>query len=152
MNRVFSGVVVTVSLGLFAVLALLAAGLLPYRAYVVKTGSMEPSIARNSVVLVHEGVFQPGQPITFNTVNGPVTHRLVGQRLDGELITKGDANRTPDPGYVAPQHVVGGVVASVPLLGYAIAYLQNPLGLASVLLATVALWLAGSIWLRPLTA
>lgn len=140
-----------VSLACMAILApavLIATGVLPYRAFVVRTGSMEPAITRNSVVLVHQGVYEHGQPITFETANGPVTHRLVGQRLDGELITKGDANETPDPGYVLPEDVIGGVVAHLPVLGYAIVYLRNPFGLASVLLVTIVLWLIGSFAMR----
>lgn len=122
----------------------MASGVLPYRVYVVRTGSMSPTIPADSVVIVHQGVYRIGQVVTFNTVNGVVTHRLVGQRSDGTLITKGDANRTPDPGFLSPSAVIGGVILAQPRLGYALMYLRSPLGLASALLAIVVLWIGFS--------
>lgn len=120
---------------------LVAFGVVPYRVYVVQTGSMSPTIPSDSAVIVHEGVYTVGQVITFNTVNGVVTHRLVERRSDGTLVTKGDANETVDPGTVSPSSVIGGVVAAPPLLGQALIYLKNPLGIVSVVLAIVVLWL-----------
>lgn len=130
---------------LFLPTVLFAAGALPYRAYVVHTGSMSPTIPVNSVVIVQKGVFRVGQVITFNTSNGVVTHRLIERRPDGSLVTKGDANRTPDPGLLQRPNVIGGVIAAPPLIGYVLVYMKNPIGLASALLAIVVVWLAFSI-------
>ncbi len=77
---------------------LLVTGKLPYKIYVVHTGSMIPTIPPKSAVIVKEGVYHVGQVISFHTVNGIVTHRLVKRNADGTLVTKGDGNRTVDPG------------------------------------------------------
>jgi signal peptidase len=123
----------------------MALGVLPYRVYVVHTGSMSPTIPVDSAVIVHQGVYRVGQVITFNTVNGVVTHRLVARRSDGTLVTQGDANKTPDPGQIPPSAVIGGVVAAPPLLGYLLTYMRNPLGLASAVAFLIVLWLVFSL-------
>ena len=103
------GVIVAVPLVLTKV------GVLPYRAYLIDTGSMTPTIPKWSAVLVRDGVYQKGQVISFQTPNGIVTHRLVVQNQDGTLGTKGDANTTIDPSFLPPDKVIGGVVANIPM-------------------------------------
>jgi signal peptidase I len=121
--------------------ALLAIGVLPYKLYVVHTGSMSPTIPSKSAVIVREGVYHLGQVITFESPNGVVTHRLIKRNADGTFVTKGDANRTVDPGSVSPSEVIGGVVMAPPMLGYWLAYLKNPAGLASLFATMICLWL-----------
>jgi signal peptidase I len=120
---------------------LMATGALPYRIFIVHTGSMSPTIPSNSAVIVRKGMYAVGQVITFETPNGVVTHRLIDRKVDGNLVTKGDANQTPDPGTVSPSDVIGGVVAAPPMIGYWLTYLKNPLGLGSVAAALVVVWL-----------
>ena len=116
-------------------------GALPYKLYIVHTGSMSPTIPPKSAVFVQDGVYHLDQVITFNSVNGVVTHRLIRRNANGTLVTKGDANRTADPGTVSPSEVIGGVVMAPRMLGYWLAYLKNPAGLASLFLTIVCLWL-----------
>ncbi len=125
--------------------ALMATGNARFKVFVVQTGSMRPTIPPNSAVIVEKGVYRVGQVITFMTANGVVTHRLVGRNADGTLVTKGDANATPDPGSLAPSEVIGGVVAAPPMVGWLLAYLKNPLGVVSVVLAGFCAWLVGSM-------
>jgi signal peptidase len=120
---------------------LLVTGVLPYRVFIVHTGSMSPTIPSKSAVIVKEGVFGIGQVISYRSANGVVTHRLVKRTTDGMLVTKGDANRTDDPGSVPSSAVVGGVVAAPRMLGYWLMYLKNPAGLASLFMTMVCLWL-----------
>ena len=124
---------------------LLVTGVLPYKILVVHTGSMTPTIPSRSAVFVREGTYRVGQVISFETPNGVVTHRLVARRSDGMLVTKGDANRTADPGLTSPARVIGGVIAAPRMLGYWLVYLKNPAGAASLLLTLVCLWLVYSI-------
>ena len=125
---------------------LLVTGKLPYKIYVVHTGSMIPTIPPKSAVIVKEGVYQVGQVISFHTVNGIVTHRLVKRNPDGTLVTKGDGNRTVDPGApLQPSQVIGGVVAAPRLLGYFLWYLRKPAGLASAALIILCVWLMWSL-------
>lgn len=124
---------------------LMVTGHARYKVFVVSTGSMRPSISPNSAVIVDRGVYKVGQTISFMTSNGIVTHRLVEQRSDGTLVTKGDANTTADPGTTLSGSVIGGVIAAVPLLGYLLIYLKNPMGIASLVLALVCAWVASSL-------
>ena len=59
---------------------------------------------------------------------------------DGTAITKGDADRSPDPWRVPRANIVGGVVVAPQLVGFALVYLRQPLGLASIALAFLAVW------------
>jgi signal peptidase len=138
-------VIVTLAcLALIVPAVLLATGVLPYSIYAVSSGSMSPSIPLDSAVIVQKGVYNVGQVITFQTRDGVVTHRLLERRSDGTLVTKGDANETTDPGTVSPSNVIGGVIAAPPMVGRALTYLRTPLGLATLVLAMVVLWLLSS--------
>ncbi len=119
-----------------------------YRLYAVRTGSMTPTYPTGGVVL--DAPARPhrlahGNVITFQTVNGLVTHRIVGTTKLG-FITKGDANRTADVGSVSQRHVLGRVVAGTAFGGYLLVFAQQPEGLASLALLLVSSYLAWSIF------
>jgi signal peptidase len=82
-----------VAFGLLAV-ALLS---LPFQLYAVRTGSMEPTFGPRALVVVHKNELVLGQPISFAHNGDVITHRLVSVNADGTLVTRGDANETPDP-------------------------------------------------------
>ena len=135
----WSGALVVLGILIVALLAL------PFQLYAVQTGSMEPVFAPRDVVLVHTGDYQQGQPISFQHKGAIISHRFVSVNADSTFVTKGDANRTPDPWVVQRREVIGGVVASVPALGYWLVYLKSIPGLASVILACVGTSLLWSI-------
>lgn len=120
-----------------------AVGALPYKLYVVHTGSMSPTITSRSAVIVRENQFHVGEPISFRADGTVITHRLVAINADGTIITKGDANTTPDPWHVPTSAIIGGVVAAPSELGYWMMYLKNPVGLLSILASLLLLW---QIW------
>lgn len=122
---------------------LIASGVLPYRLYVVHTGSMEPTIPSTSAVLVRVGQYKVGQPISFNEQGGVITHRLMRINADGTIDTKGDANATDDPWHVPTSAIIGGVVAHPMGVGYWLVFFKNPLGLACVFLSVLVCW---QIW------
>lgn len=134
-----------VLLALLVSAVLLACGVLPYRVYVIHTGSMSPTIPPKSAVIVREGSYHVGQVISYQTGSGIVTHRLVARRANGMLGTKGDANRTADPSFIRQSAVVGGVVAAPRMAGYWLVYFKNPAGLASLFLAVICAWLVYSL-------
>ncbi|TXN28989.1 signal peptidase I [Lacisediminihabitans profunda] len=115
-------------------------GILPYRVFIVHTGSMEPTISSRSAVIVQRHVYRVGQPISFYEQGGVVTHRLARVNSDGTAVTKGDANTTADPWTIKTSSIIGGVVAAPPELGYWLVYLKNPFGLMSILLCVVVCW------------
>jgi signal peptidase I len=111
----------------------------------VHTGSMAPTIPPKSAVLVRQGAYHVGQVVTFTEDGQTVTHRLVSIDARGLITTKGDGNATADPWHVPKSQIIGGVVTTVPELGYWLIYLKNPIGLASVLLTLLVLWQIWSI-------
>lgn len=134
-----------------AILVLLCVGLLaaretgnlPYRLYIVHTGSMIPTIPPESAVVVREGDYHVGQVISFEVHGEVVSHRLLAIDPDGTITTKGDGNRTADPWHPPASAIIGGVVAAPRRLGYLLTYLRLPLGAASIILALICLW---QIW------
>jgi signal peptidase I len=135
----WSGVLVVLALLIVALLAL------PFQLYAVKTGSMEPTFGPRDLVLVHKGQYQQGQPISFTHYGEVITHRLVSVNADGTFVTRGDANGTPDPWVVQRREILGGVVASVPQMGYWLVYLKSLPGLASLIVAVVGIRLLWSL-------
>lgn len=95
------------------------------RPIVIETGSMAPALAPGDVVLVADATgasgvetLRAGSIVTFEDPDGRgiVTHRVV-DHAGGRLVTKGDANRTPDVAEVRPADVVGVAVVRVPFVG-----------------------------------
>jgi len=121
-------------LGLLMVGITIAATELGLRPMVVKSGSMEPTIATGSMVLVRT---IPASDIRVGDVVAverpdctTVTHRVVTVEHRGhtaELVLKGDANTDPDP---APVDVTsaGRLVMSAPMLGRVGAFLSSAKG------------------------
>ena len=121
--------------------ALLASGVLPYQAFVVQTGSMEPMVPPASLVVVETGRYDVGQVITFHKGSELVTHRLIGVNADGSLTTKGDANASVDPSTISRSDVIGGVVYSPAGIGFWVMYFHNPMTIVALALWLVAAWL-----------
>ncbi len=138
-------IVTLITLGVLAlgVFGVIVSGVLPYRVFIVHTGSMSPTIPSTSAVIVREHQYTVGQVVSYYEQGTVVTHRLLAIHADGTIDTKGDANATMDPWHVKTSAIIGGVVAAPPHLGYWLVYLKNPLGLVSIVLAAIACWL---IW------
>jgi signal peptidase I len=136
-------VFVLVPLLLVASFGVFASGVLPYKVYVVHTGSMSPTITPKTAVIVRQHQYHVGQVVTFVENGETVTHRLVSIDANGIITTKGDANATADPWHVPQSQIIGGVVKTVPELGYWLVYLRHPYGLVSIVLAMLVIW---QIW------
>lgn len=119
---------------------MLAGGQLGYQAFVIRTGSMRPTIPPQSLVVVEKGRYEVGQVVTFVKDGSVVSHRLVAQRADGSFTTKGDANEAADASPVQPAQIVGGVVRHVDRLGFWFVWLRHPLTLLSLAMLGVFLW------------
>jgi signal peptidase len=128
-----------------APVTLLMSGVLPYQAFVVQTGSMEPMVPPASLVVVENGVYDIGQVITFHKGTELVTHRLITVNADGTLTTKGDANSSADPSTINRSDVIGGVVSSPVGIGFWVMYFHNPLTLTALVLWALTIWF---IWPR----
>lgn len=147
--------IVSIAAILVAVVALLTvvftpAGQAPsiggYSVLRVLTGSMEPTISTNSLILVEKlspDAVQPGDVISFYSADPQLhgalnTHRVVSVETAASgyvFTTRGDANTLPDPYPVTQAALVGRVIGSSAWLGSAVAFLANPLAFVLLILA-----------------
>ena len=124
---------------------------LGYPLVVIAGPSMSPTIPLGAAVIertVPAEAIGVGDVVTVQMPNGvAITHRVV--RL-GEIAgatyleTRGDANAAADPVVVPAGDVTGVVTVAVPMLGFLLAFLAAPSGVASVVLMLAALMVA--IW------
>jgi len=118
-----------------------------HNAYMVTSGSMEPAIPTGAIVYttdVPTERIQVGDPITFQDqgTGSLTTHRVIEKRETDEGIefrTKGDANDSPDPGWVQADNVVGEVQLTIPYLGTAVAYAGTPIGIIALVIIPATL-------------
>lgn len=99
---------------------------------VVKSGSMEPSIATGSMVYVrpdHLDEIQAGDVIAFRKETVTVIHRVVGLDESKEgYVTKGDNNEIEDASPVLFSKVIGKVLFHIPYVGYFSAWIEENRG------------------------
>lgn len=102
-----------------------------YGGAVVLSGSMEPAIAVDELIIVRaEDAYEAGDVVVYQSGHMLVVHRIV--TLDGETVTtRGDANNTDDNPIELSQ-VKGRVIAHIPHVGKVIRLLKTPL--ATILL------------------
>jgi signal peptidase len=102
------------------------------RAYIILSGSMEPTVPVGGIVFTRtQPSYNAGDIVTFATdrkKDNVVTHRIHEQLANGAFITKGDANKTTDRGEVTQQNVIGKVVLTVPYAGYLVDFVKTPKG------------------------
>lgn len=109
-----------------------------YSVFRVMTGSMEPTIPTNSVIVTHAvepGEIEVGDVISYFSrapaLNGAVnTHRVTGISTDGDTLiyqTRGDANNADDLYPPSADDPVGKVVFSSYFLGVVVRLVSNPL-------------------------
>jgi signal peptidase I len=115
-----------------AMLPLFLPKLLGYEVYNIVSPSMEPAIPMGSMVLVEQVdpvEVERGDVIAFRRGGVVVTHRVTQNRVvEGEFMTKGDANAEEDASPVPYDNLVGRVKTHVPVLGQLMAYLTTALG------------------------
>ena len=99
---------------------------------VVLSGSMEPSMQRGDILLLHKRTPIVNGDIIVYSIEGegiPIVHRVVSQQIDEKgnrkYLTKGDNNPVDDRGlypkgltYLTEDMVVGKVAGIVPYAGY----------------------------------
>lgn len=100
---------------------------------VVLSGSMEPALEVNDVILVRESQdYQVGDIIVFQSGHTLVTHRVI--QIDGsQVITQGDANNAADQPIDAA-FVKGVVTGRIPAVGAWIQALERPFLIVAVFL------------------
>jgi signal peptidase len=143
--------VLVVALLLPLTIFLVACWLLGWQLATVQTGSMTPTFAVGSLVVV--GPVDPadvevGMAIAFQDPDDAtrlIVHRVVAMAPGAELgfVTRGDANATPDPKPVPARFVRGRALWHVTYLGQVMDSLQWPRSFVLLVVAPVLLlaWL-----------
>lgn len=109
------------------------AGVFGLHMAVVLSGSMEPAISPNDLILVSEREdYQVGDIVMYQTEGLPVTHRIVSRTETG-IVTQGDTNNTAD-GEISQNQIIGKVVLVVPAVGAVIEVMQTPQGMLCLVL------------------
>jgi signal peptidase len=130
-----------VAVVLFAVILGRLVPLVGGQTLIIGGPSMEPALPIGSAVVIKPVATEAiavGDIVAVQSGNEATifTHRVVRLlALEGEpfLETKGDNNATPDGATVPATAVIGRVAGTLPLMGYVIALLSVPSGVAFVL-------------------
>ena len=114
--------------GIIGICIVHLSGYMGIKTYIVRSGSMEPEIRTGSLCFVDTKVdyseIKEYDIIAFERGKLLVTHRVVQVLKDG-LVTKGDNNDLDDGITTTEKNYVGKSVFSIPLLGYAISWVQT---------------------------
>jgi signal peptidase len=137
-------------IGLLGILLGLFGLLRSARVFVVVSGSMEPVIATGSLVIISKvdpNNIKVTDIVAFQSPADPkqtIVHRVVKKIADQplQLLTKGDANKSADSWNIYGEGIIGRYRASVPYLGYLIAWTKTPVGFGFVIVIPALIILA----------
>ena len=114
-----------VPIAIFAfVMISLITGLFKYKILAIGSNSMVPSYYKGDAVIyekIEPKNLKNGEVIAFNRNGIVVTHRIHSMKKNGDqvtIVTKGDANNTPDNIKITNQAVLGKVKYVVKYIGY----------------------------------
>ena len=109
------------------------------RIFSVASGSMNPKIFPGSLaIVIPQKNYIEGDVITYQIENpasktkSTITHRIIEKFNNNDqpsFVTKGDKNPSEDPAPIDYEQILGKVIFSVPLIGYASSFAKTPLGL-----------------------
>ena len=89
--------------------------------YKVKTGSMEDGIHTGDYILVlKKSDYKIGDIVTYEKEGYHITHRII-KKNNNKIITKGDANNTPDD-EIKADRIIGKVIYNGGILNFIIDY------------------------------
>lgn len=101
---------------------------------VVISGSMEPEIGIDDLIIVKEKKeYHINDVVSYESGSSVVTHRIVEEGPNG-YTTQGDANNTIDTSILSKSKIIGKVEFVIPNAGRLIRYLQSPLGMTCLVL------------------
>lgn len=110
-----------------------------YGAAVVLSGSMEPALSVDDLLLIKKNQeYQIGDIVVYQNRTNLIVHRVVAVG-DGTVQTQGDANNTPDPP-TEISSVKGAVIAAIPKFGIVVRAVRSPIGMVGLLAGIAALF------------
>ena len=106
---------------------------------VVLSGSMEPTLSVNDLVIVHEqSDYKVDDIVVYQDESILVIHKIVS--IDGDVVvTKGDANDVEDQP-ISTSDIKGKAVFHLPFIGALIRFLKTPVGLILIIAAAIVLF------------
>lgn len=105
---------------------------------VVLSGSMEPALSVNDVILVRESEnYNINDIVVYDSGREMIVHRIKEQNGD-TFTTKGDANNVSDEP-ISAEAVKGRVVFSIPYAGVAVKAMRSPVGIIIIILIAILL-------------
>lgn len=116
-----------------------------FKAYIITTDSMKPSINKEDVVIVKKekgDKLNIGDVITFKKDNKVITHRITNiEEQDGKKIytTKGDNNNLEDHEKIDYSIIEGKNILTIPKLGYVVNILENQIVFLFIVLVLLIL-------------
>lgn len=99
-----------------------------YKAYIITTESMKPTMRVGDVVIVegcNEENIKTGDIVVLKDEGEIITHRITQVIGAGEYATKGDNNNITDPKTIKFSQIEGKKVIMIPLLGRLLLLLKN---------------------------
>lgn len=96
-----------------------------YGVAVVLTGSMEPAISADDLIIVRaQDAYEEREIVVYQSGSSLVVHRII--ETDGEtVVTQGDANNAADEP-IRTEYIKGKVIAHIPGMGNVIKLLKSP--------------------------
>lgn len=106
---------------------------------VVLSGSMEPELSVNDLVVVREtGGYEIGDVVVYQDGSSLVIHKIIS--IDGdEIVTKGVANDAADDP-ISVSAIKGKKVAHIPLLGAAVRFFKTTVGTIILIIAAILIF------------
>lgn len=107
-------------------------------ASVVLSGSMEPELRVNDLILVQKrDDYQTGDVVVYQSYGSLIVHRIIAV-TEEEVVTQGDANPVADPP-IERRAIKGVVVGRVPFVGQILNFLKTPVGVILIIGAAILL-------------
>ena len=114
--------------------------ILGYKAYIVNTNSMEPTIEVGDIVIIKKvkaEKLNQGDVITFTQEGEVITHRITKietEEKSTQYVTKGDNNNTEDTLKIKYEYIIGKEILTIPQLGKAMQLLDSKIILLIIIL------------------
>ena len=119
--------------------------ILGYKAYIVNTNSMEPTIEVGDIVIIKKvkaEKLNQGDVITFTREGEVITHRITKietEEKSTQYVTKGDNNNTEDTLKIKYEDIIGKEILTIPQLGKAMQLLDSKIILLIIILI-ILIW------------
>lgn len=131
--------------GIFSIMLLcIILSVFGIKLYNVPTGSMEPNIHANSLVMVNNNAnyddIEVGDVIIYERQSDDIMiiHRVI-EKTDNGLYTKGDANAIADGICITPDIFVGKFIFAIPKIGKFFDWLESPVNKVIYLASMIGL-------------